>query len=172
MDFFNVNFWQGFLGNLLATILGVAIGIPVAFWINRRVETTTEHEKKQKILEQLLPEIEFNRTRISTWKDQGETGWTLITVGLKLRDEVWEAFSDGGELAWIRDATLLANLADVYGKIKRIKYLTDKYVDSDSRDTATNQIITGELRYALQEVQKDIDSVTILIDKFFSTRTH
>ena len=25
MEFFNVNFWQGFLGNLLATILGVAI---------------------------------------------------------------------------------------------------------------------------------------------------
>lgn len=93
-------------------------------------------------------------------------------MGLKLRDEVWEAFSDGGELAWIRDAALLATLADVYGKIKRIKYLTDKYVDADSRDVATNQIITGELRYALQEVQKDIDSVKILIDKFFSSGTH
>ena len=172
MNFFDISFWQNFGSNLLATLIGVALGIPVAFWISRQAEATTEHEKKKKILEQLSPEIEFNRTTISTWKDQGELGWTLTTVGLKLRDEIWEAFSDGGELAWIRDATLLANLADVYGKIKRIKYLTDKYVDSDRRDTATNQIITGELRYALQEVQKDIDSVKILIDKFFSSWTH
>jgi hypothetical protein len=48
MDLFNVSFWQGFLGNLLATIIGVAVGIPVAFWINRRVETLTQQEMKEK----------------------------------------------------------------------------------------------------------------------------
>lgn len=44
MDFFDLSFWAGFLGNLLATILGVALGIPVAFWINRRVKANTERE--------------------------------------------------------------------------------------------------------------------------------
>jgi hypothetical protein len=166
MNFFDINFWQGFVGNLLATIIGVATGIPVAFWINRQVETGTEYEKKKKILELLSPEIENNRNIINAWQAQGESNWTLTTIGLKLRDEVWNAFSDGGELAWIKDITLLANLADVYGKIKRIKYLSDKYVDFNSRDTTTNQIIKGELLYSLQEVQSDIDSVKELIDEF------
>lgn len=166
MCFFDVSFWQGFVGNLFATIIGLIVGIPVAFWINRRVETTTEKEKKKKILELLSPEIENNRVTLGSWRDNGGTDWTLTTIGLKVRDEVWNAFSDGGELAWIRDATLLAKLADVYGKIKRIKYLSDKYVDSTGRDDATNQIVKGELRYAIEEVQKDIDSVQRLINTF------
>lgn len=165
MDLFDFAFWQNFLSNSLATIVGVILGIPAAFWINRQVETTTEKKKKQQILRLLSPEIENNRNSIGIWKNQGESDWTLTTIGLKLRDEVWNAFSDGNELTWINDIELLANLAEVYGKIKRIKYLSDKYVDFNSRDTATNQIIKGELLYALQEVQGEIDSVKRLIDK-------
>ncbi|MBE0573435.1 hypothetical protein IH575_00830 [Candidatus Dojkabacteria bacterium] len=170
MNFFDSLFLQGFLGNLFATLIGVIVGIPVALWINRSAETTTENKKKKQILELLSPEIENNRTTISKWKNQGENDWTLTTIGLKLRDEVWNAFSDGGELAWIKDSALLANLAEVYGKIIRIKYLSDKYVDFNSRDTATNQIIKGELLYTLQEVQGDIDSVTRLIDGFLRSK--
>jgi hypothetical protein len=64
MEFFNVSFWQGFLGNLLATIIGVAIGIPVAFWISRTVETATEREKKFKILSLLHFELRTNGEEI------------------------------------------------------------------------------------------------------------
>jgi ABC-type spermidine/putrescine transport system permease subunit I len=48
MNFFDFSFWQNFVSNLLATIIGVALGIPVAFWINRRVGDITEKKKERK----------------------------------------------------------------------------------------------------------------------------
>jgi hypothetical protein len=38
---------------------------------------------------------------------------------------VWSTFSDGGEIQWIRDANLLADLATAYGQIKYLKELND-----------------------------------------------
>ena len=44
-----------------------------------------------------------------------------------LRDEVWKAFSDGGELQWIRDPVLLTHLANLYGTLmdKSIRHRTN-----------------------------------------------
>jgi len=37
MEFFDCQFWQDFVSNTLATVLGVLVGIPVALWVDRLV---------------------------------------------------------------------------------------------------------------------------------------
>ena len=156
--FFDFSFWQGFVGNLLATIVGVGIGIPVAFWINKRVGATTEKEKKSKILLSLSDELSENLRYLDIWPEDIHEMTKYINpdwiVGscMKLGDEVWNAFSDGGELEWITDTVLLKELANVYGTIKRIKYFGDLYLNAPPD--------SGIPRYPLLE---DIGTAKIVI---------
>ena len=57
-NFFDYPTVQGLVSGIIATIVGVALGIPVAFWINRLGEARTEKEKKTKILGVLLDELD------------------------------------------------------------------------------------------------------------------
>jgi hypothetical protein len=145
MDFFNVSFWQGFVGNLLATILGVAAGIPIAFWINRRVESETEKEKREKILYNLLLELEENHQIITRWQESKDVGPSKEMYGALLSDEVWNTFSDGGELQWIKDKSLVGWLAWTYSDIKRTKYLYDSYLHWQSLTGQPEDILNQDL---------------------------
>jgi len=51
---------QDFIVELVATICGVAIGIPVAFWIDRRSRLRSQREKAITILKSLKEEINHN----------------------------------------------------------------------------------------------------------------
>jgi len=44
LGWFDDTFWQGVISNLIATLLGVVIGIPVALWVDR---TLTRRRKKE-----------------------------------------------------------------------------------------------------------------------------
>ncbi|MBW1796037.1 MAG: hypothetical protein JRJ38_16715 [Deltaproteobacteria bacterium] len=45
MEFFDTAFWKDFASNVLATLLGVAVGIPVALWIDRFVSRRRESKE-------------------------------------------------------------------------------------------------------------------------------
>ena len=52
MDFFNFGFWQNFVSNSLATVVGVVLGIPAALWINRwisNIEDQKERDRQKEI---------------------------------------------------------------------------------------------------------------------------
>jgi len=55
MCFFDITFWQDFVSNGLATLLGALVGIPIALWIDRSISRRQEAEeasKKQAIVAQ------------------------------------------------------------------------------------------------------------------------
>ena len=87
MDFFNINFWQGFVGNLFATLIGVVVGIPVAFWINRRVEHVTERDKRQQIKSTLTNELTLTDNRISLWLKDGKKGGHAVIILVQAIDD-------------------------------------------------------------------------------------
>lgn len=131
MYFFNVNFWQGFVGNLFATLIGVIVGIPVAFWINRRVEYLTEKDKREQIKSILTNELTLTDNRISLWIKEGKKGGNAVIILVQsLDDQLWNSLSAGGELQWIKDPKLLVVLSNTYTSIKNIRYLASKYHDS------------------------------------------
>jgi hypothetical protein len=105
INFFDISFWQGFVGNLFATIIGVALGIPIDFCINRRVEAATEKEKKYKILSVLLDDLKWNNNQLRAWngsrlwigdepiQERFEYYLNMAMFGMSLSDEKWMAFA-------------------------------------------------------------------------------
>jgi hypothetical protein len=124
-------FWEQFWPQLIATIIGIAIGIPVALGINRYQERKTEKERKKKILSMLRNELMWNVSEINIRvKDEDKLKTESGIIASMLKDHMWKAFSDGGELQWIKNLVILGYLSESYYFIGGIKYLADKYYDS------------------------------------------
>lgn len=124
-------FWEQFWPQLIATLIGLIFGIPIALWVSRYQERRTEKERKEKILSMLRAELMWNVREISIRvndEDKLKTESGIIVSMLK--DHMWRAFSDGGELQWIKNLGMLGYLSESYYFIGAIKYLADKYYDS------------------------------------------
>jgi hypothetical protein len=124
---FRSSFLQDFSSNFLSTILGVIVGIPIAFWTSNYQDRVAEKERKTKILHLLQEELFVNLTQLSGWLKSPAKYYELFIMGGFLKDEVWKSFSDGGELQWIKDPTLLNQLSWAYSSIKTVKYISEKY---------------------------------------------
>lgn len=123
--FLDYVFWQNFASNGLATLLGAIIGIPIALWISRYQEQKIERERKEKILILLLEELRFDYTILNDWKqnkNKDDFGEYLCS---QIRIESWKAFSDGGELEWIKDPALLNILAQSYYSLRKVSFLSE-----------------------------------------------
>ena len=129
MHFFDISFWQNFVSNALATFVGAVIGIPVALWLSKYQEQTSEKERKKKILSLLQEELMINLTLVSGIKHREDKEFEYSIIGPFLRDESWNAFSDGGELEWIKDPKLLSDLANSYDYIRSLRQLSQRYFD-------------------------------------------
>jgi len=113
------DFWN----NLVATLIGIAIGIPVGLFVNRR-QTEQEEEKRSriegeqrkkhvtKIISLLQSELSEGLRGLRRIRDRSRIDTWIEFDPIKV--ELWQAFSDGGELQWIDDPDLLNTLAAAY----------------------------------------------------------
>jgi len=148
--FFDFSFWQNFASNSMATVIGVALGIPTALWINRFVEKQTTKERVEKIIRLLKDELSYNEIEFERWDGQLERVVNEIgIISSELRVELWQAYSDGGELEWIKDVVLVSMLADTYYSIRAVRTLADRYFDSLQFGDAGNLAL--EVRETLME---------------------
>ena len=151
-----MDFWSNFLSNGLATLLGVAIGIPIALWISNFQNRKTEKEKKKKILTSLLNELDDCKHELERMDNKTVLSSELYLLSSRLRNELWKTYSDGGELQWIKDIHLLGQIADSYYSIRAIMELSDKYYNA-FRDVPPGAI-TMTKTAIIQEAQNMIDS--------------
>jgi hypothetical protein len=109
---------QAFAAALLATLFGVIAGLPVALWIARQqqraeeVARTIETAQRRALVlgvmrKELAEDLELLASRDLDLHEPGP-----YNFGPELRNSTWEAFSAGGELAWIDDPELL----DAFGR--------------------------------------------------------
>jgi hypothetical protein len=129
MQFFSLEFWQSVVSNLIATFVGAGAGVLAALWINAHTETTTEREKKQKILRLILAELTRNYQLLEEFIICKGDRQTTVSIGLRIHDEVWQAFSDGGEIEWIKDPTLLNYMAETYAWTRATIRLSGRALD-------------------------------------------
>lgn len=122
-------FYSNFLANLLATIVGIGVGLPIALWIDRIARSKNEKEKKKesaervrKILTVLQEELKENYNSIGWFHESLDNKLYLVRV------ESWKAFSDGGELQWFNDPDLLGMLSATYTTVKNYQFVLDKYI--------------------------------------------
>lgn len=126
VNFFNYGFGQQFVASLFATFIGAGLGVGGALWVNHFVESKNTKEKKIKILTALRSELHSCNTTLSNYL-KGDDIWAYTgVIGSDLRDDIWQAFSDGGELNHINDTRLLAELANTYHNVKSVMKLADK----------------------------------------------
>jgi hypothetical protein len=153
-------FISDFWSNCLATLTGVVIGIPIAIWLSKTQEKATENERKAKILRLLYEEL-----RVDLYILEGRIGKTVdkslevYIIGDKLRTESWQAFSDGGELQWVKDPFLLSNLAKAYYSIGYIQNLSRKYFETflmPKGDVWSSQTFSTLAAFLLTELEKGI----------------
>ncbi|HEY9152904.1 MAG TPA: hypothetical protein VIN60_08470 [Anaerolineales bacterium] len=108
-NFFDLTFFQ----SVIATTVGVILGIPAALFVNGLIEKSSERERKNKILQVIKKELLDNKLQIQRSRQSVEE-FPLA----ELRFESWNAFSDGGELQWIKDPDLLGKLSETYANIR------------------------------------------------------
>lgn len=145
MSFFGFTFWQDFISNSLATLLGIVAGIPIALLINSFLEQSSEREHKRKILNLLYGELEYNQHILSSWITTGAQKEDVEILVLELKHEVWSAFSDGGEIQWIKDPILLGKLAGVFSDIKALRNWAEWNMISHDYSQSVSQQVKDRL---------------------------
>jgi hypothetical protein len=132
LAFFNYDFWQSFISNALATLIGAGLGVYGALWLNNHLEKSNRNERKKKILGVLLAEINENIVALEIWEVReinfnklSSIREPVISLYTSLSTVSWDAFSNGGELEWIDDPLTLNIFAANYNHINSIQYLAD-----------------------------------------------
>ena len=142
------------MSNALATFVGAIIGIPVALWINRIQQKILESneekklhlkatERKLKIVKLLGKELKENLKILTEFRELAGKHPSISYPGdladfsqeflnrkvflHRLRIELWNAFSDGGELQWIQDLDLLQSLTTAYHSIRMTIHTSSRF---------------------------------------------
>ena len=137
----STGFQEGAMGNLFATILGVIVGIPIALEISRRQQHSQqqaselerrgeETKRKRKVLTLLRSELEQNRGDTQTKRKPMESGGKREVYTNFLRDEMWAAFSDGGELQHVNSPEVLAAISNAYYEIRTSIHLERSFMSA------------------------------------------
>lgn len=155
MPFFDLSFWQDFLSNGLATLLGVIVGIPVALWISGYQERKIERERKEKILISLWEELRYDRLVLNEWKQRKDTSDLGEYLCSQLRTEAWRAFSDGGELEWVKDPILLNYLAQCYFCLRKVTFLSEKWLGDRLLPSYTGHYVVRKI--LLDRLRNSVD---------------
>ena len=161
--FFDFSFWQAFISNAAATLVGVALGIPVALWISRYQERSSEKERKKKILKLLFDELLSNQAVLSGWSKSNDKVGESRLLSAFVKNESWRAFSDGGELQWIKDPQLLNIISDAYFRIRSVSQMSDKHYGMLMVNLENYSISTVNNVY--HYLERSIDEATDAIDK-------
>lgn len=119
----NQNYWDGAVGNWLATMLGVIGGIPIALEVNRLIADTddrkkrkAEKDKEKAMLLLVKEELNFNLSRLKDRK-----GNTSLLPLHPFKTDLWDALSDSGEIKFINSPALLNRITSAYHIIKIVK---------------------------------------------------
>lgn len=127
--------------NLFATILGVLVGLPIALEINQRQQAASEYaaakdrkdernSRRRKVLKLLQEELQRNLDGVAERLAPIALDEKRAVFTHSLRNQLWLAFADGGELHCVDNPLLLARLADAYHEIAYCILLEHKYFDA------------------------------------------
>lgn len=121
----DINYWDGTIGNWLATMLGIIGGIPIAFEINKFITRQEEKrklkeakEENREILSLIKQELVFNLDRL---KDRESDPNNLPPHPYQI--DVWETFSDSGQISKIINSQVLNRIASAYSIIKIERFI-------------------------------------------------
>jgi hypothetical protein len=123
-------FWYGLVGNLVATLLGIIAGVPVALHLERRRAANEAKEKKREeirikkeMLTLLREELQDNSNRLQR---RVELKPSIPIEPLKMSS--WVALRESGDLKYISEPSLLSCIANFYRFLAIIQDKEEQYV--------------------------------------------
>lgn len=124
----NQAYWDGAIGNWLATLLGIIAGVPIALAIERQRIAREEQERVAESRERAInvsslirDELVHNSNRLAE-RLSDKTSLPL----LPLKSDLWRALSDSGEIRWIDNPPVLNNIATSYYYVGVVSAIEDK----------------------------------------------
>lgn len=123
-------FWENAMGNLLATVLALIAGIPVALLIDRAIRRNEEKEKylterkrEEEILSLIKEELDFSYNSLFL---KGKKGYNTSITIQPLKSDLWDSLIAGEETKHIKDPSLLNRIASAYYVLKTIKGIEEQ----------------------------------------------
>lgn len=145
-------FWLGTMANLLATVVGVAVGIPAGLWVDRVVEANRQKLQKRHIGRILRDELDQALDH-DLLKDplKPQVSPVYIDKG------AWEAASSSGDSNSIQDTELLGRIHNAYHRIDSLNEWLSRFYDASYGTASTIEMkdpTTGEKIPLATEVAK------------------
>lgn len=160
---------QNIMANWLATMIGAAVGVLIGLevyrWQQGREQEVKEKEashQETKILAAILRELMDNRKALAARREKMPQERSIL-LGSRLKDALWNAFSDGGELRWITDVTLLECIAAAYHHIRSVVLIEEEIVRQTGALTVPIEMEYGpgvvgeEFKSELMEADAELD---------------
>ncbi len=117
-----IQYWDGAVGNWLATLLGIITGVPVALFLERRRVASETNDKQQEL-------HRVRRDMLILLQGELVDATTRLASRVALKDAVpidpmktsiWDVMRDSGNLAYISEPELISAIADAYRLISII----------------------------------------------------
>jgi hypothetical protein len=160
--------WQDFLPNFLATMLGAIVGIPIAIGISNQQETKKEQAQKEKIIPILKEELFVNLGHLSNWQKSNSQKLETVYSSIFLEDSAWSAFSDSGELEFIKDVEVLKKISHAYNTVRTVKELSEKYMELiHLSDVKERELLQTPVAYLISRgIDTAIEDISTAIKSF------
>jgi hypothetical protein len=146
-------YWDGAVGNLVATLLGIIAGVPVALHLERRRAANEAKEKrreeiriKKEMLTLLREELLDNSNRL-----QQRVAIEYIPIE-PLKISSWIALLESGDLKYISEPSLISCIANSYRfmaiiqdkeeHFRQCKYGAGAHVVFQDGETASHKIVS------------------------------
>ena len=111
----------------------------------------------------LYRELDHNNDILYFWEHNPVDDLACGTVGVKLRDETWRAFSEGGELEWIKSTLMLSLLSNAYRRIRMVQVLSERHYNliNFRKERAGITILEEYIKLLKESVTKAKHSISV-----------
>ena len=172
----NQGYWDGAIGNWLATLLGIVAGVPIALAIERRRASREELEQSVRKRQQAIKisflirdELVHNSNGLAK-RLRDRTKLPL----LPFKSDLWRALSDSGEIKWIDNPPVLNDIASAFYYIgvvtaieencyEAVRGLNPRYEDG----TLVSQRLLEDARYFDGDLSKAITTAIESIENVY-----
>jgi uncharacterized membrane protein YccC len=157
-------YFDGAVGNLLATIFGIVLGVPAAISIERWRDSIEQSQakrdaeaRKNKVLRILLDELSNNKRVLSKRLEITEKEYPHP----ELKSIAWQAFSNSGEIKWIDDPVLLSHIANAYHSVQLLNRDEETWYRAEiERDPRQSRLSPGDtIRKHIVKIYPQVDLI-------------